>query len=233
MSEIRTEPRLDRRTAILDAAEEQFSKHGYDGVTLRSIARHAGVDVALPNYYFGPKRNLFDAVLLRRAEILNHARLSQLDQCLEESNGQPTVEEIIRAFLRPLLTGEDVKDEGWKNYYALVAYVNNSPEWGGQLMTQFFDPMIRKFIAALRGALPDVEDRDLYWAYHCLSGALTLTLAQTGRIDHLSGGLCQSSDLPDAYEHMVQFTAAGFESLRHREASKKKGRPRKGPSGGR
>ncbi|MEZ5985327.1 MAG: TetR/AcrR family transcriptional regulator [Hyphomonas sp.] len=225
MSVIRTEPRLDRRTAILDAAEEQFAKHGYDGVTLRAIAKHAGVDVALPNYYFGPKRDLFDAVLLRRAEILNQARLEQLDACLVESERSPTVEAIIRAYLRPMLTGDHVREEGWKNYYALIAYVNNSPEWGGKLMTQFFDPLIERFIDALRLALPGIEDRDLYWAYHCLSGALTLTFAQTGRIDSLSGGLCHSSDLEDAYEHMVRFTAAGFESFRAEASPKKKGRP--------
>ena len=230
MSVTKTEPRLDRRTAILDAAEEQFAKHGYDGVTLRAIARHAGVDVALPNYYFGPKRDLFDAVLFRRAEILNQARLDQLDACLAESSQSPTVEAIIRAYLRPLLTGEHVDEEGWKNYYALIAYVNNSPEWGGRLMTQFFDPLVGRFIDALRLALPGIEDRDLYWAYHCLSGALTLTFAQTGRLDHLSGGLCRSHDLTDAYEHMVKFTTAGFESFRHETASGKKGRPRKGPS---
>ena len=62
MSVNKTEPRLDRRTAILDAAEEQFAKHGYDGVTLRAIARRAGVDLALPNYYFGPKRDLFGKI---------------------------------------------------------------------------------------------------------------------------------------------------------------------------
>ena len=231
MNVTRSETRLDRRTAILDAAEEQFAKHGYDGVTLRSIAKHAGVDVALPNYYFGPKRDLFDAVLLRRAEILNHARLTQLDACLNESKQSPTVEAIIRAYLRPMLTGDHVHEEGWKHYYALIAYVNNSPEWGGQLMTQFFDPVIRRFIDALRLALPGVEDRDLYWAYHCLSGALTLTFAQTGRIDRLSGGLCLSSDLTDAYEHMVKFTTAGFEAFRKSGPAKKNGRPRKGPSG--
>lgn len=230
MSVTRTEPKPDRRTAILDAAEEQFSKHGFDGVTLRAIAKHAGVDLALPNYYFGPKRALFDAVFLRRAEILNSARLAQLDKCLEENEGKPTVEAIIQAFLRPLLTGEHVTDDGWKHYYALVAYVNNSPEWGGRLMTQFFDPMIQRFMSALRLAMPEVEDRDLYWAYHCLSGALTLTLAQTGRLDHLSSGLCQSSDLEDAYTHMVKFTTAGFESFRRAAARKKKGRSPKGPS---
>ena len=219
MTGTRTKTRPDRRTAILDAAEEQFARHGYDGVTLRAIAKHAGVDVALPNYYFGPKRDLFDAVLVRRAEIMNQLRLNQLDECLQQSDQAPTVEAIIRAYLRPLLIGDHVQEEGWKNYYALIAYVNNSPEWGGVLMTQFFDPLVDRFMDAFRLALPGMEDRDLYWAYHCLSGAPTLTFAQTGRIDHLSGGLCRSSDLTDAYEHMVKFTTAGFESFRQKSCT--------------
>jgi AcrR family transcriptional regulator len=225
----KTEPRLDRRTAILDAAEDQFAKHGYDGVTLRAIAKHAGVDLALPNYYFGPKRDLFDAVLFRRAEILNEIRLERLDACIREADGPPTVESIIRAFLEPLLSGKYSNSEGWKNYYALVAYVNNSPEWGGRLMTQFFDPLVQRFIAAFRLAMPEIESKDLFWAYHCLSGALTLTLAQTGRIDRLSEGVCRSSDLEDACEHVVKFTTAGFEAFRKDVAPQKKGRPRKGP----
>jgi AcrR family transcriptional regulator len=112
MTGTRTKARPDRRTAILDAAEEQFARHGYDGVTLRAIAKHAGVDVALPNYYFGPKRDLFDAVLVRRAEIMNQLRLNQLDECLQQSDQAPTVEAIIRAYLRPLLMGDHVQEEG-------------------------------------------------------------------------------------------------------------------------
>ncbi|OYW85426.1 MAG: hypothetical protein B7Z22_08600, partial [Hyphomonas sp. 32-62-5] len=41
-----------------------------------------------------------------------------------------------------------------------------------------------------------------------------LTLAQTGRIDHLSGGVCRSDDLADACEHMVHFITGGFEAAR-------------------
>ena len=39
--------KTDKRELIFDAAEALFSKHGYDGVTLRAIAKQAGVDVAL------------------------------------------------------------------------------------------------------------------------------------------------------------------------------------------
>ena len=81
-------------------------------------------------------------------------------------------------------------------------------------MTQFFDPLIRRFIDALRMSLAPVDEKSLFWAYHCFSGALTLTFAQTGRIDQLSRGLCHSDDLDDAYEHVVQFITAGFEALK-------------------
>ena len=61
----------ETRDLILDAAEDLFSKHGFYGVTIREVAREAGVDTALVHYYFGSKRELFDAVFLRRAEIWN------------------------------------------------------------------------------------------------------------------------------------------------------------------
>jgi AcrR family transcriptional regulator len=204
-----------RRTAILDAAEAQFAQHGYDGVNLRAIAREAGVDVALANYHFGKKRDLFDAVLMRRADVLNAWRLKALEDALSEARPNPaSVEAIVRAYLRPLLTGSHVSEPGWKHYYALIAYVNNSPEWGGKLMTQFFDPLINQFIDALRLSLGDVDEKALFWSYHCFSGALTLTFAETGRIDQLSRGLCRSDDLDGAYEHVVRFITAGFESIR-------------------
>jgi AcrR family transcriptional regulator len=47
------------------------------------VAAEAGVDTALIHYYFGAKRELFDSVFLRRAEILNTAR-SALDGRLRE-----------------------------------------------------------------------------------------------------------------------------------------------------
>lgn len=77
-------------------------------------------------------------------------------------------------------------------------------------MSKLFDKLVLEFIDALRKALPDARDEDLYWCYHNLSGALTLTLAQTGRIDKLSGGKCRSSDFKAAYDHMIPFSAAGF-----------------------
>ncbi|ANO51760.1 TetR/AcrR family transcriptional regulator [Woeseia oceani] len=202
------------RERILDAAEQLFAKHGFDGVTVRQIMSKAGADVALAYYHFKSKRDLFDAVLLRRAQTLNELRFAALEAVEQRHpNDPPSIEEIIEAFTRPMLEALAENPDEWRDYMALIAQINNSPEWGGKLMTRYFDPLVKRFLDALRLALPDCREEDLYWSYHFLSGALTLTFAETGRIDNLSGGLCLSSDMAAANARMPQFIAAGFRAL--------------------
>jgi AcrR family transcriptional regulator len=51
------------REAILAAARERFSAHGYERARLRDVAADAGVDVALVHYHFKSKEGLFAAAL--------------------------------------------------------------------------------------------------------------------------------------------------------------------------
>jgi AcrR family transcriptional regulator len=201
------------REAILDVAENLFSQHGLHGVSIRDVANEAGVDTALLHYYFGTKRGLFDGVFQRRADILNADRLASLDSYAAEAGTNLSPEGVIDAFLRPLLVWGEKGGPGWKHYFALVSQANANPVWGGQAMAQHFDPLIRKLIDLMRQALPGARDEDLYWAYHNLSGALTLTLGETGRLDRLSNGLCRSGDLPTAYANLTRFAAAGFRAV--------------------
>ena len=90
------------------------------------------------------------------------------------------------------------------------------------MITKYYDPIVRRFIDALRKALPDCPEEDLFWSYHFLSGALVLTFAETGRIDNLSGGICQSSDLESVHERLPPFIAAGFRALGARAAERRR-----------
>ena len=51
----------DTRSEILAAARSQFAARGFNGVSLRSIAREAGVDASLISHYFGDKSALLVA----------------------------------------------------------------------------------------------------------------------------------------------------------------------------
>src|ERR1700747_3138429 len=141
---------------IWEAAEQLFAQRGFYGVSLRDITQAAGVDVALVSYHFGGKRELFTAVFERRAEVLNRERLPVLwGGGRRALPGVPSLEAIANSFFEPLLERSARGGPGWKSYFALVAYVNNSPEFGPVMMTRHFDPLVERFIAVLREALRD------------------------------------------------------------------------------
>lgn len=203
-----------RKKRILDSAEILFAESGYDGVTLRKIAKMAKVDVALTNYHFGTKQDLFRSVFERRAKVLNSVREDALDACLSKAAPNlPTLDDVIEAYLRPLGDIQASADEGWRHYLSLVAWVNSSTEWGGELMTEYFNPFVQRFIATLREVLPNADEAALFWGYQFMSGALTLTFADTGRMDQLSGGVAHSADAAKGYDHMIPFIAAGFRRI--------------------
>jgi hypothetical protein len=68
-------------------------------------------------------------------------------------------------------------------------------------------------VGILKQALPGHTDEDIFWGYHFVTGALMNTLARTGRIDRLSGGLCHSDDFNAVKQRIAKFMAAGFHAL--------------------
>lgn len=198
---------------ILDEAEYLFSKHGLYGVTLKDVAQRVGVHHTLLNYYFEDKKKLFDAVFARRAAVTSERRMTVLEEYERATDGKPTVEGALHAFLDTDLDLYIEGGEGWKNYAALGAQVANTPEWGAELMDKHFDPVVLRLIELLKKALPGCAEEDIFWGYHFVTGALLLTLARTGRIDKLSGGLCKSDDFAAVKARMAAFMAAGFKEV--------------------
>lgn len=81
------------RARILDAAVSLFAAKSFDGVSMRAIAREAGVDPALIHHYFGSKDDLFE-------EVLSHG--ASPDALIERVAARPRQEwgvELARAAL--------------------------------------------------------------------------------------------------------------------------------------
>lgn len=213
----KAEQRADMIEQILDEAELLFSRHGLHGVTLKDVAKRVGVHHTLLNYYFEDKKKLFDAVFARRAVVTSTKRMEALDDYDRATGGKPTIEGALHTFLDTDLDLYIHGGEGWKNYGALGALVANTPEWGADLMDSHFDPVVLRLIGLLKKAMPDCAEEDIFWGYHFVTGALMVTLARTGRIDKLSGGVCKSEDFEAVKARMATFMAAGF-----REICKKK-----------
>jgi AcrR family transcriptional regulator len=211
-------PRQRRATKdkLMDAAEKLFALHGFHGTSLREITRAAGVDLSLVNYHFGTKKLLLGAVIERRGQIMNEARLRTLSEVRERAApAPPSTEVVVGAFFDFILDRLEEDSPGWRSYFALLAYVNNSPEWGRKLMGKTFDGVVREFIKAVMESLPGAAPEDIFWGYNFLTGALTLSLAETGRLDALSDGLCRSNDVVALRARLGPFVAAGLRGLAH------------------
>ncbi|WP_269714907.1 TetR/AcrR family transcriptional regulator [Caulobacter sp. NIBR2454] len=209
----KAEQRAQSLEQIMDAAEYLFSKNGLYGVTLRDVAQRVGIHTTLLNYYFKDKVNLFEAVFARRAGVSSDRRMIALEQYEKAAGDNPTVEGALHAFLDTDLDLYFEGGEHWMNYAAFCARVSNTPE-GAALMDEHFDPVVLKLVSILKRALPTYADEEIFWGYHFVSGALMNTLARTGRIDRLSGGLCHSDDFPAVKKRIARFMAAGFIALK-------------------
>jgi len=208
----KAEQRAESIEQILDAAEYLFSQSGLYGVTLRDVAQRVGIHTTLVHYYFKDKQHLFEEVFARRAGVTSGRRMEALEHYEAEAGDNPTVEGALHAFLDTDLDLYFEGGENWMNYAAFCARVSNTPE-GAKLMDKHFDPVVLKLVSILKRALPDYSNEDIFWGYHFVTGALMNTLARTGRIDELSGGVCHSDDFPEVRKRIARFMAAGFHAL--------------------
>ena len=68
---------MTTRESIIVHAQSLFAQRGYDGVSVRDIARAAHVNVAAVSYHFGSKQGLFQEVISTGTEDIR-ATLSEL-----------------------------------------------------------------------------------------------------------------------------------------------------------
>ncbi|MFT7351790.1 MAG: AcrR family transcriptional regulator [Flavobacterium sp.] len=56
----------DKKLEILLVAEKLFASEGFDGTSIRAIAKIAKINIAMVSYYFGSKEKLLEAIVVYR-----------------------------------------------------------------------------------------------------------------------------------------------------------------------
>lgn len=205
------------KTAVLDAAEGLFAESGYDGVSMRDIALAADTRLGLLTYHFGTKENLFEAVIGRRADLLNDQRRRSLAATLATSR-RPRIETLVDAFLRPHLQLILEGGAGWRSYARLIAQSGQSARWG-ELIARHFGDVAREFIDLIIAADPTLTRELSVRGYVYMVSVMVGVFASNGILDTLSDGAHASEDLEAAYASMVAFVAGGFHALARERAA--------------
>ncbi len=70
----------DKQIQILEVAETLFTEKGFEGSSIRNIAKVAKINVAMVSYYFGSKERLLESLIVYRTSDLKN----QIDHLLLE-----------------------------------------------------------------------------------------------------------------------------------------------------
>ena len=107
--------KANTRNEIIQAAKQVFAEEGYDGTSLRAVARAAGVDPALVHHYFDGKADLFVSAMalpFDPREVKEHA----------EGPGQPGPETV-----EGFLTMWDKAEGTGSSFTSCLAAMASSP----------------------------------------------------------------------------------------------------------
>lgn len=56
----------EKQMLILQVAEKLFAEKGFDGTSIRDIAKQANINIAMVSYYFGSKEKMLEALIYSR-----------------------------------------------------------------------------------------------------------------------------------------------------------------------
>jgi AcrR family transcriptional regulator len=192
------------RSAILAAAERLYADRGFGDVTLRDIVAEANVNLAAVNYHFGSKDELIAELFVTRSLQLNRERLRELRAAEEPSGGVADIADILRALVGPTLRGCLGPDTQHSTAARFMIRVNIESVPAIRRIRNREIDHLRKFIAAMKRALPDSSDVELYWGLHFALAMAQQTVRDTERLTKLSESQCDVDDVDGVIARVVR-----------------------------
>ncbi|WP_440874212.1 TetR/AcrR family transcriptional regulator [Thalassotalea sp. PLHSN55] len=201
---------MSTKDKILDAAEALFAEHGFNGTSLREITSKAEVNLAAVNYHFGSKKELIKAVMSRYMNKLSPLLAVALgDICQQEQ--QPTLTEVLTAFIDPLLALNELKENGTSNFLQLLGrgYTDSQGFLRWFLTTQYPE-VISLFVEAVQKAYPELSAEDMFWRLHFTMGTVVFTMSSSDAlIDIAKNDFDKDLTIAEVIQQVIPYVAAG------------------------
>jgi AcrR family transcriptional regulator len=208
-------------TKFLNAAEDVFGKHGYEGTTIRAIAAKAHVNLGTLKHYWGSKRELFRSLFERRLTPFKDYHLHRLAsiEAVCANGMRPDLAEVLAALVEPSFFvgmpadfgGGCADERGRKRFHLLYgrALMDPSPVVIEELATIFGDA-VNRFLDLLRRACPELSEAELDWRVNCIVGAQVFSQVYSERIGRWFGSVADVQD-EQASAWVLHFLLHGFD----------------------
>ncbi len=194
---------------LIDAASEEFARHGYSSARVRRLVNLAKVNLASVNYYFGGKEGLYRATLRHLAE---QPHPGSLGPALRGGTAQERLERRILSILERFIGSERPSALG-----RILAHEAIDPTTH---LDSILDDTMRPALDRLRELLreiagPELRARELAHAALGVMGQCLLYLYARNAVERLSPELAQGSErCRELARQITAFSLGGIERLR-------------------
>ena len=201
---------MQRKNAILVAANHHFAHHGFRGASLRDIARDAEVSLTLLNHHFGSKFQLLSAVIDSHRAMLDE-RATALLALMAQRPGKFTVRDLVQVWIR--IGFETAAEPDGEQFLRLMARVIDDPsEEAAQVVREKLDDAALVFIDALQQCYPTASRRAAASAYIYVSAALLKFLVGSKRLFRLAKASPPMDAAAEDQARLTRFLVAGIEA---------------------
>ncbi len=201
---------MTTKNKILDAAENLFADKGFNGTSLREITGAAGVNLAAVNYHFGSKKELIKAVMSRYMDELSPELESALS-LLCQAEAKPSLHEVFSAFVEPLLSLSNFRENGTSNFLQLLGrgYTDSQGFLRWFLTTQYPN-VFSYFTQAVHKAYPELTTEEMFWRLHFTMGTVVFAMSSSeALIDIAQNDFDNQLTIEAVIHKVIPYVAAG------------------------
>ncbi len=205
-----TDPTQER---LLDEAEDLFARKGFYAVSVREITTAAGANLSAVNYHFGSKKNLYLEVF-RRRWLPRAQRIMTALTDLEEQEGVPTLEQVVRTLARSFMMGFADEKERMRHHLlihremaqpteALEMIVDNATAPAFMHLAKLLEPHVDGNMAPVRAML----------CLFSVFSQIMLFSFSRNMVTRLTGRRYDETFVEDLVEHITSFSLEGFSGI--------------------
>lgn len=209
--------KIETIDALMESAIHIFSRDGYEGASLRDIARNADVPLSTIHLYFGSKAELFGAVARKAWEEIDNDRSALLEQALAKNPSQPALADLIVAIAYPVVRRAlSPHPRDMAQIYVLRGQLHHSPYIDGML--ELADRSMVRWIDAIMLSCPTLSRSDTIWAFSFAVGVVYSWQVIDHRYDSMLGK--DDERTPESVtSDIVAFCCSGIEAIVARRAA--------------
>lgn len=198
---------------LLDTAEGLFAEKGFDGTSIREITSRAKCNLAAVNYHFGGKEKLYSEVFRRRLIAMRDVRIASIEEVMSQTDHEPTLEELIRAFAIAFIEPLVDKSQG-QRFIRMTIREMLDPRLPKKMFTEEIAiPTLSALGKAMSRVCPGLGQKETVMSIISVVGQLMHAI-------HLNEMFVAKEDiglpmlnLTEMVDHIVEFSTAGIRAM--------------------